>query len=147
MSSETGERAAVLQPNVTGIPSPRTSTRAAPYWEGCRRHELRYQRCTACGTIPPLPTPLCARCRSTQLTWERSEGRGELYSWTVVWRPQHPSFVVPYAPAIIRLSEGFTMMSAMVGCEPGDLAPALPVEVEFHALDDEITLPFFRPAG
>jgi uncharacterized OB-fold protein len=64
----------------------------------------------------------------------------------VVWRPQHPAYEVPYAPAIVRLAEGCTVMSAVVGCEPSALAAGLPLEVEFHAVTDELTLPFFHPA-
>ena len=76
-----------------------------------------------------------------------SSGRGRLYSWTVVWRPQHPAFTVPYAPAIVSLDEGWFMMSAVVGCEPEDLRPDMALAVEFHPASDEITLPYFRPVG
>ncbi len=134
-----------LAPNVAGIPIPRTSAGAAPYWEGCRQGELRYLRCDDCGAIPPLPTPICAHCRSRRLSWVASAGRGALYSWTVVWRPQHPAFEVPYAPAIVLLDEGFHLLSAVVGCEPEALAAGLRLRVEFHAVDHEVTLPFFSP--
>jgi uncharacterized OB-fold protein len=135
----------VLVANVAGIPVPRLSAGAASYWEGSRAGELRYLRCADCGFLPVLPTPMCPRCRSVRLSWSVSSGLGTLYSWTVVWRPQHPAFAVPYAPAIVRLSEGFTVMSAMVGCAPEVLRDGLAVEVEFHAVDDELTLPFFHP--
>jgi uncharacterized OB-fold protein len=92
------------------------------------------------------PARSCAACGDGALSWERSEGRGRLYSWTVVWRPQHPSFQVPYAPAIVLLDEGFYLMTAIVGCEPDDLRADLPVAVEFHAANDDVTLPYFRPA-
>jgi hypothetical protein len=54
---------------------------------------------------------------------------------------------VPYAPAIVRLDEGFWMMSAVIGCEPEALREGLPVMVEFHPASDEITLPYFAPAS
>ncbi len=136
----------VLVPNVAGIPVPRTSARAAPYWEGCRAGELRFLRCGTCGATPPLPTERCGHCGGAELAWQASAGRGTVYSWTVVWRPQHPSFTVPYAPAIIQLDEGARLMSAVVGCEPEALAVGLAVAVEFHPVDDELTLPFFHPA-
>jgi uncharacterized OB-fold protein len=63
-----------------------------------------------------------------------------------VWRPQHPTFQVPYAPAIIELDERFWLMSAIVGCEPEDLRAELPVLVEFHPAGDDVVLPYFRPA-
>ncbi len=135
----------VLVPQVEGVPVPVPSLHAAPYWEGCRRHELRFLRCGHCGALPSLPMTRCPRCHRDALAWHPSAGRGRLYSWTVVWRPQNPAFAVPYAPAIVTLDEGVTVLAAMVGCEPEALREGLEVAVEFHPLDDTITLPFFRP--
>jgi hypothetical protein len=68
---------------------------------------------------PPIfnPSPICRVCTSLELRWEQSRGEGNIYSWTVAWRPQHPSFVVPYAPIIVDLQEGYQMLSILVGCE------------------------------
>ncbi|HXW34904.1 MAG TPA: OB-fold domain-containing protein [Acidimicrobiales bacterium] len=137
----------MLEPQPAGIPAPRPSVRAMPYWEGCRAGELRYQRCASCGYIGPRPFTVCGRCGSNDVSWERSLGKGRLYSWTIVWRPQHPSFVVPYSPAVIEMDEGYWMMSAMVGCTTDDLVAGMRVTVEFHEVSDEITLPYFRPAS
>ena len=139
------QRTSTLQPQPPGIPTGGRSTAAAPYWEACRNGELRYQRCGACHTVNMKPARSCAYCGEHALSWEPSAGRGRLYSWTVVWRPQHPSFHVPYAPAIVELDEGVYVMTAIIGCEPEDLRPGLPVEVEFHPANDEVTLPYFRP--
>jgi uncharacterized protein len=136
----------VLEPQPAGIPVPRPSQRSAPYWEGCKKRELRYQHCGECGYIGPRPFTICGRCGSDSITWETSSGMGRLYSWTVVWRPQHPSFVVPYSPAVVEMDEGYWMMSAMVGCTIEELAAGMRVAVEFHDVSDEITLPYFRPA-
>lgn len=136
----------LLAPQPTGIPTGSQSSAAAPYWEACRRGELLYQRCGSCGEVNMKPARVCASCGDDALTWERSSGRGTLYSWTVVWRPQHPSFQVPYAPAIVALDEGFWMMTAIIGCEPDELRADLPVVVEFHPASDEVVLPYFRPA-
>jgi uncharacterized OB-fold protein len=72
---------------------------------------------------------------------------GSLYSWTVVWRPQHPSFRVPYAPAIVELDEGLRLLSSVVGCEPEELHEGMRLAVEFHPASDDISLPYFRPVG
>jgi len=134
-----------LLPQSEGIPAPNPGRWSAPYWDGCRHGELRFQRCDLCGAINPKPGVLCHRCHRRALTWERAGGGGILYSWTVVWRPQHPSFGVPYAPAIVELDEGFRVMSAMVGCEPDELEAGMAVEAEFHPVSPTITLPYFRP--
>ena len=136
----------MLKPQAPGIPTGARSAAAAPYWAACRNGELVYQRCDACGEVNMKPARSCAACGSHDITWAHSEGRGRLYSWTVVWRPQHPSFAVPYAPAIVELDEGFYLMTAIIGCEPEDLRADLPDVVEFHPADDDVTLPYFRPA-
>ena len=137
----------LLSPQPVGIPVPRPSAVAAPYWEGCRAGVLRLQRCAVCGAVAPKPARLCRSCHTPTLVWEDSSGAGSLYSWTVVWRPQHPSFVVPYAPAIVTIDEGMRVLSAMVGCEPDDLHDGMRVAVEFHPAGDEISLPYFRPVA
>jgi len=136
-----------LEAQQPGIPAPRASRLSQPYWDGCRAGELRFQRCDTCGTIPARPTTVCPHCHGRSLTWERSSGVGSLYSWTIVWRPQHPAFRVPYAPAVVELEEGAFVMSSMIGCEPEDLRAGMRVEVEFHPADAEVTLPYFLPAG
>jgi hypothetical protein len=64
----------------------------------------------------------------------------------VVWRPQTPAFEVPYAPCIVRLDDGYDLLSALVGIDHEQIVENLRVMVEFHPISPEITLPFFRPA-
>src|SRR5437870_2843830 len=104
-----------LQPQGPGIPVPRPSRVSAPYWEGCRLGELRFQRCAGCGSAVFQPSVICPACRGRDLRWVVSGGRGKLYSWTVVWRPQTPAFTVPYAPAIVEIDEGFHLVTAVIG--------------------------------
>jgi len=135
----------VLVPQPVGIPVPRPSMRSAPYWEAAARHELVYQRCDACGTIARKPTSVCGVCLGASLSWVPSSGRGTLYSWTVVWRPQHPSFTVPYAPCVVEVEEGWFLLSSVIGCGPDDLLDGMALEVEFHPAGGEIWLPYVRP--
>jgi uncharacterized protein len=136
----------ILLPQPKGIPAPQPSLHSQPYWEGCRRQQLLYQRCAECTFRGLSAFTVCAQCHAASPVWEESAGRGSLYSWTVVWRPPDPTFVVPYAPAVVRLDEGFFMLSAVIGCEPEALHADLPLAVEFHPASDQITLPYFRPA-
>ncbi|MHB8465239.1 MAG: Zn-ribbon domain-containing OB-fold protein [Acidimicrobiales bacterium] len=128
-----------------GTPAPVPSALMGPYWAGCREGRLLFQRCGACRAINPKPATVCGRCTGRSLVWEPSAGHGSLYSWTIVWRPPHPSFPIPYAPAIVALDEGVRVLSAVIGCDTGDLRPDLALEVEFHPVNDVIRLPYFRP--
>lgn len=135
----------VLRPQAGPIPRPRPTLQSRPFWQGLAREELLFQRCADCGEAIHTPAMVCSGCGGRSLRWVASRGRGVVYSWTVVWRPQTPAFAVPYAPIIVDMEEGWQILSNLVGCEPGVAAVGLPVEVEFHRLDDELTLPYFRP--
>ena len=127
------------------VPTPETE----PFWEGCRRGELRLQRCDACGQVQFPPRRYCSGCLSDGLTWERASGRGSVRSWTVVTLPNSPAFLadVPYVMALIELAEGPTLLSGIRGCSPGDVHIGMSVEVEFEERSDEIRLPYFHPTA
>ena len=134
-----------LRPQRPGTPSPVPSLFSAAYWDGCAQGELRYLRCTQCGVPIADAARICWRCHSRELRWEVSAGRGTLYSWTIVWRPQTPEFEVPYAVAIVNLEEGFSVVSAVIGCLPDELTENMGLSVEFHPSGDDTMLPYFRP--
>ncbi|MFZ0667227.1 MAG: OB-fold domain-containing protein [Acidimicrobiales bacterium] len=134
-----------LEPQPVGIPVPNPSVRSREYWDACRRGVLTYQQCSGCGFIGLRSFTVCARCLSHESRRKVSDGRGSLYSWTVVWRAPGPAFVVPYAPAVVELDEGFYMVSAVIGCETTDLTAGMRLEVEFHQVSEEIALPYFAP--
>jgi uncharacterized OB-fold protein len=119
-----------------------------PFWEGCRRHELVLQRCADCGTVRHRPRALCPACLSGQIEWIRASGRGAVYSFTVTHQNQAPAFrrAVPYVLAYVELEEGVRMLTNVVGCEPGQVRVGMPVQVEFVDLDEERSIPRFRPA-
>ena len=77
------------------------------------------------------------------MQWKQSDGVGEVYSWTVVHRPVTPEFDPPYAPAIVTLDEGYQMLTNIIGVAPADLAIGMPVQVQFHEVGDDVTLPYF----
>jgi|tagenome__1003787_1003787.scaffolds.fasta_scaffold19836533_2 uncharacterized OB-fold protein len=134
-----------LVPQPAAIPAPMPSPLSQHYWDACARGELLFQRCAHCGKPNFDPALLCRHCGSRDLGWEQSAGNGTVYSWTVVWRPQQPSFVVPYAPAIVDIDEGYQMLANIVGCDVADLAVGMPVAVEFHPVSDGFAIPYFRP--
>jgi uncharacterized OB-fold protein len=127
-------------------PLPRPTRLSKPFWDACREERLLVQRCQDCGTYVFIPQPCCGSCLSENLEWVESSGRGTLYSFTTVHRPQQPSFEVPYTVVIVELEEGYHMLSNLVGVEPEDVAIGTPLEVVFEKRSDEITLPLFRPS-
>jgi uncharacterized OB-fold protein len=84
-----------------------------PFWEGCDRETLVYQRCRGCGHAQHYPRTLCVACAGQELEWSVSAGRGEVYSHTTVMRAPNDAFKadVPYVIAVIDLDEGFRVVT------------------------------------
>jgi uncharacterized protein len=127
------------------IPVPTRETK--PYWEGCKTHELRIQRCAACGHHQFFPRIYCTQCMSDCVEWVKASGRGNVLSYTIVHRPVSPAFVedIPYIVALVTLDEGPTMMTNLVRCVPEQLKIGMPVAVTFEDWTDEISIPKFCP--
>jgi uncharacterized OB-fold protein len=128
-------------------PLPAIDEDGAPYWEACRQGRLTAQRCAACGHLRWPPSVLCPRCLALEHAWVTLSGRGTIYSFIVVHRPQHPAFFAdaPYNVAIVELEEGIRLHTNVLDCANEDLRIGLPVEVVFVKVNDEVTLPKFRP--
>jgi uncharacterized OB-fold protein len=119
----------------------------AAFWEHCAREELRFQRCSACGTWRHPPRVRCARCGAAAFTWERSSGRGRVYSWTVTHQSPIRAFAerAPFAVLVVELEEGVRMVAGFVEGDVRALRLDLPVEVTFERVTPDAALPQFRP--
>lgn len=128
---------------------PISTAETAEYWAGCQRRELLIQRCTDCGACQFYPRLLCTRCSGRALQWVRASGRGAIRTFTIVRRAVSAAYAaeVPYVVALIRLEEGPTLMSNVVGCAVETVAIDMPVEVVFDDWPGGVTVPKFRPAG
>ena len=107
------------------------------------------QRCADCGHVRFPPALLCARCLSEQCEWVKLSGRGTVFSWIVVHQSQHPAFNAdtPYNVTIVELEEGPRLHTNLVECRNDQIHIGMPVEVVFDKVNDEVTLPKFRPVN
>jgi len=128
-------------------PLPLPTEDSRPFWEACKRHELRMQKCGACGHVRFPPSVLCPRCTSLEHEWVRLSGRGEVFTYIIVHQTYHPAFneEAPYNVALVKLEEGPGLHSNIVECRNEDLRAGMPVEVVFEDRSGEIALPKFRP--
>jgi uncharacterized protein len=130
------------------LPEPTPETRH--FWDGCRAGELRLQRCTDCdGDAYFPPRPFCPKCGSRNVEVFPASGRAVLWSYVINHRPRPDMGEAPYAIAVVKLDEGPTMMTNIVGCPqtPEALRLDMPLKVTFARQSDDISLPFFEPAG
>ena len=134
-------------------PLPRVSERTKEFWEGCKRHELRVQKCSDCGQYRFPPLFMCPKCNSVNAEWSKVSGKGKIYSFIIPHRAapgELPArgFDYPYAVVLVELPDagGVRIASNMVDCDLNDIKIGMPVEVVFDDVTDEITLPKFKPS-
>lgn len=96
-------------------PTPNPETRV--FWDGLATGVLRIQRCRRCGVPQHHARVICRWCWSAELDWVEAEGRGQVWTWTVVHRAGHPAWddEVPYAVLIVELDEGPRLVSTYDG--------------------------------
>jgi uncharacterized OB-fold protein len=132
---------------MTERPLPTITPETRHFWEGTRAGELRLQKCGACDSVYFPPRPFCPRCASREVAVFRASGRATLYSYVIHHRAA-PGFVPPYSIAVVQLEEGPRMMTNVVDTPqtPEALQLDMPLQVVFQRVNDDITLPLFRPA-
>lgn len=116
------------------------------FFAGARDGKLLIQRCEGCGVLQHPPTPVCPECGSFDRGVVEPSGRGRVYSFVVNHHPQVAGFTYPLVVALVELDESVRLVTNLVGIEPSDVRIGLPVELELVPVDDDLTLPMFRPA-
>ena len=130
-------------------PLPTVSGETKPYWDSCRRGQLVIQKCDSCGKYQFYPRGICANCWSNDIQWHKAAGNGTVWTFTVTYQNRTPGFAeeVPYVLALVELEEGVRMFTNIVECEPRDVKIGMAVEVTFARANDQITIPYFKPAA
>ena len=130
-------------------PLPEPTEISRPFWDAAREHRLLIQRSRKTGKHVFYPRAVSPYGRDDALDWVAVSGRGVVYSFTVARRPTAPQWAADgaYVIAIVELEEGVHMTANIVDCSPEDVRVGMPVEVTFHDVTPEVTLPQFRPAA
>lgn len=115
------------------------------FWDGTARGELRIQHCGDCGLPRHPPGPMCPRCGATRPGYLVASGLGEVYSYVVHHHPPVPGRTPPFVVALVELEEGVRVLGELRDIEPSRARVGLPVQVVFDRVDDELTLPAWRP--
>jgi uncharacterized protein len=136
------DRAAALAPSLPVIDG-----ESAPFWAGTRERKFLIRHCRACGRHHFYPRQYCPHCWADRGDWVSASGRGRIFSYTIIHHNDLHPFreMLPYIVALIDLEEGVRVTSNIVECTPEVVHVGMPVEVIYHQVTEEITLPQFRP--
>ena len=116
------------------------------FWEHIKRRELVFQRCGQCREWLHPPRPVCHKCKSDDLHWEKSTGKGKVYSWVVFTREVNPLYVVPFEVVLVEMDDEkpVRMVANMLDTKPEEISFGMPVEVDFFDVTAEQTIPIFK---
>ena len=126
---------------------------AAPFFEGCRRGELRVPQCAETGRLffPPRPTSPWAP--HVPPGWTTVSGRGSVWSFVVPHPPLLPEFaaLAPYNVILVALDEDPTIRlvgnlvpregAAINEVDPATIRIGARVRVVFERVSDDVALP------
>jgi uncharacterized OB-fold protein len=119
------------------------------FLEAWRDGRLAVQACGACSRRFFYPRPLCPHCWSDRLSWQSLPSEGEVVSFSLIYRPNHPSFFdeVPIIFAEIRMAEGVTLLARIVGAVAEDVHSGMAVRLVGKSEATRYPLPTFQPAA
>jgi uncharacterized OB-fold protein len=121
-----------------------------PYWAATAQHRLVLPRCTACGEFRFPPTPFCPSCSSQEVEWVEHDGRGTIYSFTVVRHAVIPDVAaaLPFIAAVVELPEtnGCRLVANIVDVEPDEVRIGQDVTIDWYDARPGETVPVFRLA-
>ena len=110
----------------TQVPLPQPDAVSEPFWAGCEERRLLVQHCLQCGAFQSPARLLCRNCRGSEFGWQESQGRGRVYTYTIVHHPGSPSLSeqVPYVVVVVQLDDcgGVRLISNLVGENVADVA-------------------------
>ena len=122
---------------------PVVSPETRPFWEAANEGQLAMQVCKSCGRGHHYPRSLCPHCHSEELQWTRTDGRGIIYSFTVVSRGKNE----PYVLAYVEIAPGVRVLTHIVDCDPAGLVIGGSVRAVFRPAPAGQNVLLFTPAG
>jgi uncharacterized OB-fold protein len=123
------------------IPSPPVNAENEAFFAAAREGRLLVGSCGACGELHYYPRAVCPFCASERTEWIPAQGRGRIYSYSVMRR-----VTAPYAIAYVTLDEGVTVLTNLVDCDFDRLRIGDAVRLVFKPAEGGEMIPMFTPA-
>jgi uncharacterized protein len=128
-------------------PIPSMSPETAPFWQGCDRGVFLVQRCQDCSKTQYHYRGFCAHCWSARVEDLPIQGKGKVWSYSVVAKNRSPAFAGwgTYVTALIEVPEGVKLIATLANCDPKAVKIGMPVTVAFAEARGGRKVPVFVP--
>jgi uncharacterized protein len=127
---------------------PVQSPETAPFWAAANEGIFLLQQCPDCGKTQYHYRALCSFCMSDKIEDFPSSGRGEVWTYSVVYRNSTAGYAekVPYVVGLVELEGGVKVVSNIVGGAPEDVTFGTKVDAVFAKTQDGQSIPLFKVA-
>lgn len=125
------------------------------YWESLRAQGFSLPQCQTCKEFHFYLRPACPACGSLDIQAVVTSGRGNVYSFSIVYRAPSPAFEkdVPYVVAIVATDEGPHLMTRLIKVKPEEVTVGMRVMVNgwrtrgepAGRVSDGVAPPLFEP--
>lgn len=120
------------------IPAPRVLPETLAYWTAADEGRLLVKTCKTCGEVHHYPRDICPHCLSADTEWQQAAGTGTVYSFSTMGKGE-----AAYTLAFVTLTEGVTLMSNLVDCDPAQVFIGQAVRVVFKPSEGGHAVPMF----
>lgn len=119
------------------------------WYDYLKENKIMGKKCKQCGAYEFPPVPVCNECSSTDMEWTEMSGYGTMETYTANPIVDPPfAFYGPQIQAVVRLDEGPTFTSWLVGIDfdkRDELFDKIPCRVKMEVQDrGEFSYPVFR---
>jgi len=118
------------------------------YWDSANDEKLMVQYSIDTEEYFLYSKQLTNAANSNKIEWRQVSGKGEIYSFTIVYAPAGPAFKedTPYIVACIKLDEGARIISNILTDKIEEVCIGDRVKVIFEKQNDGFTIPKFEIA-
>ena len=130
------------------LPLPGFTPATEEFWFAAGRGELVVQQCDSCKAHRSPINAACYNCMSTDWHWAKVSGTGTVYSFTWADFPPPPDGDRNISVIELDGTEGpdaVRLLGWVSDIERDNLVCDLPVEVSFERVDDEVSVPVWKP--
>jgi uncharacterized OB-fold protein len=113
------------------------------FFEEARAGRLSAIRCAGCRELAIPPKELCPQCHERRWELVPLDGAGTVVSFTIIRIPprgRHDE--APYAVAVVRLTEGVSLLGRVVDIPLEALCAGLPVRFSPLLSDEQVVIGF-----
>ena len=116
------------------------------YWDSANDKKLMVQYSIETEEYFLYSKQLTNATNSNKIEWRQVSGKGEIYSFTIVYAPAGPAFKedTPYIVASIKLDEGARIISNILTDKIEEVCIGDRVKVVFEKQNDGFTIPKFE---